>query len=96
MADDEPAILALVTARLEQAGYRTCHARIGWEAIEGVWRYAPAAVRLDINMGGMDGFAVLKGIKAHPSTARTPVLMLTARGAAEDVDGRSALGPRTI
>lgn len=94
VAEDEPAILELVITRLEQAGYRTCFATTGWEAAEGVQRFTPDAVLLDINMGGMDGFAVLQSMKAHPQTAKTPVLMLTARGTPEDVERAIALGAK--
>lgn len=92
IAEDEADILELVITRLEQAGYRTCYAKNGWEAIDGIRRYTPDAVLLDINMGGMDGFAVLKNMKSHPQTTKIPVLMLTARGTPEDVDKAITLG----
>lgn len=53
----------------------------GSEALQ-VWReQQPALIVLDVMMPGMDGFEVLQEIRR---TSRIPVLMLTARGEAED------------
>ena len=92
VAEDEAPILELVVTRVEQAGYRTAHARNGWEAWDGIRTLKPDAVLLDINMGGMDGFAVLRSLRAHARTRDIPVLMLTARGGLEDVSRAIDLG----
>lgn len=92
VAEDDQSILELVTAQLQAAGFRTAFAPNGWLAWEGIRRTAPDAVVLDINMGGMDGFAVLSAMRAHYETKRTPVLMMTARGAPEDVSRAVDLG----
>lgn len=52
---------------------------------DGAWRAAENeydAVILDVNLPGMDGFQVLEKMRAKGR--RTPVLMLTARGALQD------------
>jgi CheY-like chemotaxis protein len=38
---------------------------------------APEAITLDVMMPGMDGWAVLTALKAHPKTANIPVVMMT-------------------
>lgn len=62
--------------------------------LEGIQANRPDGVLLDINMGGMDGFAVLRGLRAHAATAHIPVLMMTARGAPADVTLAIELGAR--
>ena len=94
VAEDDHGIAELLTTRLEQAGYITRSARNGWRALEGIQEMQPDAVILDINMPGMDGFAVLRALRAARHLEKTPVLMLTARGAREDVAQAIKLGAK--
>ena len=85
VAEDDPAIVELLMARLEMAGYRVSAAHDGVSALRLILANPPAAVILDVNMPRMDGFGVLRGLRAHRACAHTPVLMLTARKSAADV-----------
>ena len=49
----------------------------------------PALVILDVMLPAQSGLEVLAALRAEPSLAATPVLMLTARGTA----GRGAIAP---
>jgi two-component system, cell cycle response regulator DivK len=85
IADDDPAIGALLKATLRRAGAE-CHlARSGVEALALVREVQPDAFILDVNMPGMDGFEVLTNLHADPLTARIPVVLLTARQQEADV-----------
>lgn len=94
VVEDEPAILELVTTLLETAGYRTRHAINGWAAWDGIKESCPDGVLLDINIGGMDGLAVLATMRKHVQTRSIPVLMMTARGRPDDVAEAIGLGAR--
>ena len=85
VAEDDPAIVELLMVRLEMAGYRVSAAHDGVSALRLILANPPAAVILDVNMPRMDGFGVLRGLRASKACARTPVLMLTARKCAADV-----------
>ncbi len=85
VAEDDPAIAELLTARLEIAGYRVNAARDGASALRLILASPPAAAILDVNMPSLDGFSVLKALRSHPACAGMPVLMLTARKSAADV-----------
>jgi CheY-like chemotaxis protein len=51
----------------------------------------PALILLDINMPGMDGFAVLAVLKAEPGLSRIPVVAVTANAMDSDIErGRAA------
>lgn len=81
VVDDEPRILRFVRTELESEGYRVLVASSGRQAIELHDSERPALVILDLVMPDVDGFEVLRRIRV---SARTPVIVLTAR--ASDVD----------
>lgn len=85
IAEDDAGILELLRVRLELAGYFTFYARSGRAAIDAIAHVGPDAVILDIGLPGLDGFEVLRSLRASPRFAQTPVLMLTARHAQCDV-----------
>ncbi len=81
VVDDEPKIVRLVRAYLEQSGYRTLSARSGREALDLYQTESPSLVVLDLMLPDLDGMDVAREIRRiHP----TPIIMLTAR--TEDVD----------
>ena len=82
--DDERHIVRLVEVNLQRAGYEVVTAYDGKEALEKVKSEKPDLVVLDVMMPYMDGFEVLKNLKADPITAEIPVIMLTAK--AQDAD----------
>ena len=94
VAEDDRAVLELIVTRLTIAGYETRYGRTGGEALEGIRSCKPAAVILDINMPGIDGFEVLRRTKASPTLSTIPVMVLTARNAPRDVKDALALGAR--
>ena len=81
LVEDEDAIGSLVSAYLEQTGYRVAWVRSGEEALAQLEQLRPSLVILDIGLPGQDGFDVCRGIRARSSV---PILMLTARD--EEVD----------
>jgi two-component system, OmpR family, alkaline phosphatase synthesis response regulator PhoP len=82
--DDEQNIRRLLEVNLQRAGYQVTTAWDGQDALEKVGRQRPDMVVLDVMMPRIDGFEVLRRLKADPSTAEIPVLMLTAK--AQDAD----------
>jgi two-component system OmpR family response regulator len=80
--DDEPNILELLSASLRFAGFDVLTAADGQEAIKVAERSRPDLVVLDVMLPDMDGFAVVKRLRAGPRPL--PVLFLTARDGTED------------
>ena len=81
VVDDVQTNVLLLKALLGREGYTILVASDGFQALELAAREKPDLILLDVMMPGMDGFAVLREIRR---TSRVPVLMLTARGEAED------------
>ncbi|HJA93289.1 MAG TPA: response regulator transcription factor [Candidatus Eisenbergiella merdipullorum] len=82
LVDDDCDLLEMLCSIFQRAGYsELLTASSGKEALR-MWREnQPDMIVLDVMMPDMDGFSVLKEIRR---TSRVPVLMLTARGEAED------------
>jgi DNA-binding response OmpR family regulator len=85
IADDDPAIGALLTATLRRTGAECRLARNGAETLALLREVVPDVVILDVNMPGMDGFEVLANMHADHRTERIPVVLLTARQQETDV-----------
>ncbi|ATB42972.1 transcriptional regulator [Cystobacter fuscus] len=77
LVDDSDAILALERAILS-GHYALNTASNGREALEKVVRVQPAAILLDLSMPEMDGDEVLKRVKAEPTTADIPVIIISS------------------
>jgi CheY-like chemotaxis protein len=92
VVDDEPAIVELIRAILERAGYAVMTAQDGRSALELIRRESPSAAILDINMPEMDGFSVLESLSQDPSCEMPKTLVLTARMGIGDVEKAIALG----
>jgi DNA-binding response OmpR family regulator len=83
--DDDRELCELVAELLTEEGFQIEAAHDGGRGLERALSGAHALVVLDVMLPGMNGFEVLRRIRAaRAPAARTPVLMLTARG--DDVD----------
>lgn len=82
IVDDEVELLTMIKSIFERAGYsQIVVATSGEEALQLLFGKMPDMVIMDVMMPGMDGFELLQEIRA---VSKIPVLMLTARGEAED------------
>jgi two-component system alkaline phosphatase synthesis response regulator PhoP len=84
VVDDERHIVRLIQVNLEREGYQVLTAFDGKDGLQKAKNEKPDLVVLDVMMPYMDGFEVLKNMKADPVTAEIPVIMLTAK--AQDAD----------
>lgn len=92
IAEDDESILDLLVTRMRIAGYHTSQEKDGLAALEAIKRAPPTACILDVNMPRLDGFQVLKRLRADPLTAHIPILILTARRAPDDIKTAIRLG----
>ncbi|MGH3692608.1 MAG: response regulator transcription factor [Pseudonocardiaceae bacterium] len=82
VVDDEPNIVELLSASLRFVGFEVSSATDGVEAIRQARRNRPDLLVLDVMMPGLDGFDVIRLLRAEG--LRMPVLFLTARDATAD------------
>jgi two-component system response regulator CpxR len=79
--DDDRALCRLIRDYLEPLGYEVAAAYNGPDGLQRALHEPWSAVILDVMLPGMNGFEVLKHLRAQSSV---PVLMLTARGEEAD------------
>ncbi|XXX82377.1 adenylate/guanylate cyclase domain-containing protein [Sorangium sp. So ce134] len=77
---------------LQNNGYRAVAAEDGPRALGLAARERFDAVLLDVNMPGISGLGVLSALRQSRSAAELPVIMVTTRGASEDVVESLKLG----
>jgi DNA-binding response OmpR family regulator len=82
IVEDEYAVARGIEYALTQEGYEVTVARTGEDGLREALERAPDLVILDVRLPGIDGFEVLRRLRA--SGAKMPVLFLTARE--EEVD----------
>ena len=85
-ADDDDDILALVSLRLERAGFEVAKATDGETALELVRARRPVLAILDVMMPRRTGYEVLAEVRGDPSLAGLKVILLSARVQEADVE----------
>jgi len=83
VADDD-AINRQVLASLLKPDYVVLLAKTGEQALERAVRHLPDLVLLDVMMPDMNGYEVLRLLRADPQTAHIQVIFITGKGRPED------------
>jgi len=95
--DDEEDIREVAALSLETvAGWEVLLANSGAAGIAKANEQLPDAILLDVMMPGMDGPTTFQELRAHPKTARIPVILLTAKVQAADQKRFSDLGVSAV
>lgn len=84
IAEDEPHIVESLSFVLGREGFDVSAVLDGESVIEHLRSERPGVVILDVMLPQLNGFEVLKRIKSDPSLAGIPVVILTAKGQAQD------------
>lgn len=92
VVDDDEMVVALVRAGLEAEGVEVLTAADGVEALDQLAQVVPDVVVSDVNMPGMDGFALVSRLRAEPATRSVPLVFLTSRSETDDVLTGLSLG----
>ncbi|PYQ56854.1 MAG: hypothetical protein DMF53_24255, partial [Acidobacteria bacterium] len=82
VVDDSEVTRAILARTLRGAGFEVIEARDGAEGAMAALREQPAVVVTDLEMPVMDGFPLLRLLKADPASAHMPVLILTSHSEA--------------
>ena len=91
--EDEDSIRTIAITVLEAVGGFTVIAcGSGQQAVEAAPGAAADLILLDVMMPGMDGPATLQALRALPQTAQTPVIFMTAKVQAGEIQQYKSLG----
>jgi type II secretory ATPase GspE/PulE/Tfp pilus assembly ATPase PilB-like protein len=80
LVDDEEPLRKALRDVLEDEGFRVFEAADGAQAIEQVDKRVPDVVVLDLMLPQVDGYEVLRMLRARETTLNTRVIVLTAHG----------------
>jgi len=86
IVEDEPNIAESLNFILERAGYEVKLVNDGNDAVFEIQNTHPDVVVLDVMLPNRSGLEILRDIRAARPIAQTPVLMLSAKGQAKDVE----------
>ena len=92
LVDDDPVILKLLQVNFEMEGYKVSCANDGVEGLEKARAERPDIVLLDIMMPRMDGLEVTKALKGDPETKDIPIILLSAKAQASDIQAGKDMG----
>jgi len=92
LADDDPIMRELASAKLTDANYDVVAVENGAEALEKLKGDGADLVISDLDMPVMDGFELTRNIRADRLIDRTPVIVITASDHPEAVDNAFAAG----
>ncbi len=81
VVDDDPKIVSLVRTYLEREGFSVVTAQDGAGALKAIFELQPRLVILDLMLPEPDGLAVMRRVRQESDL---PILMLSARGSAQD------------
>src|SRR6185312_11958628 len=84
IVEDEPEANELLSMLVQLRGYQTDSAFTGNQALEKVEQVRPDIVFLDLMLPDINGYDVCRQLKAHRDTSGIPVVLVTARLAAEN------------
>ena len=83
--DDIPLNLLLVQKMLSRFNFKLRTAANGQQALDAVAAKKPDLILLDLMMPGIDGFEVIRRLRADPATADIQIVILSALNSNEDV-----------
>lgn len=92
VVDDIPLNVLLVKKMLQPLGFETCEAEDGVVAMEKIGADKPDLILLDLMMPRMDGFEVLRRLRASDDTKSIPVIILSALNSNDDVAKGISMG----
>lgn len=77
VVDDDKHYRELAAKVMREAGFEVITACNGFEALSMALKHQPSAIVTDVTMPDMDGWQLLRMVRARPTLRRTPVVFLT-------------------
>lgn len=84
IVDDESDIRSLLEINLRREGYETVSAATAADALHILEHTTPKCILLDMMLPDMSGTELCRQLRAHPNSAKVPIIIVSARG--EEID----------
>jgi DNA-binding response OmpR family regulator len=92
LVDDSPTILMMEQMILGKGPYELIIAQDGEEGVAKALAELPDLILMDVVMPKLDGFGAVERLRAHDATRETPIIMITTRSEAQNVETGFASG----
>ncbi len=79
IVDDNTELATVMQLTLTRAGFEVHAVFSGYQALEWLGQRHPDVILLDLMLPGMNGFAVLRQLRANDLGRELPIIVLTAR-----------------
>jgi CheY-like chemotaxis protein len=84
VVDDDLDVTAVIGGALREEGYEVLTANDGVEGLKLAFSQKPDLILCDAAMPKLDGYGLMRAIKANPATAGIPMILLTAKASPEE------------
>ncbi|HBA90183.1 MAG TPA: two-component system response regulator [Geobacter sp.] len=84
LVDDSDGVTCDIDGALRKEGYQVFTAKDGVEGLKIAFSQKPDLILCDAGAPRMDGYALMRAIKANPSSAGTPMILLTSKASPEE------------
>ena len=85
IVDDVPLNLLLIQKMLSKFNFKVKTASHGQQALDLIDQEKPDVILLDLMMPGIDGFEVLRRLRAKPETSDIQIVILSALNSNDDI-----------
>lgn len=92
VVDDVPLNILLIKKMLSQYTFQIRTANGGQAALDAVTQKMPDLMLLDLMMPGIDGFEVIRRLRADEKTKDLPIIILSALNSEQDISKGFQLG----
>lgn len=92
VVEDDALLSKVLSEALGKEGFEIATVNNGTDVMASAKRFLPQIIMLDLMLPGMDGFMVLKELKADDKLKNIPVVVLSNLDEAGDVKSTKALG----
>lgn len=92
LVEDDSFLLSMYATKFEMEGFKVVMAEDGEKAIRLAAKEAPDIILLDIILPKVDGFEVLRQLKASEQTAPIPIILLTNLSQKEEIEKGLKMG----
>lgn len=86
VADDSPTIRKFVAVSLNMQGFEVITVNDGMEAVEKLPQSKIDLVITDLNMPNMDGYELIKAIRASDENAEIPIIILSSLSGSAEIE----------
>ncbi len=96
LAERDAPLLTALELRLTRAGFSAVTVPDGTQALARIRTLRPAGVVANLRLPGKDGLSLVMEIRSDPTIAETPVILLTNRSSAVDVERGMEMGADAV